>query len=72
VAAEARTHKEGFRLLLRELCSAGGYDDDLAEQLLLLAEGAIVTAAITGDAAAAHQARTAAGRLVVGVRGAGA
>jgi AcrR family transcriptional regulator len=64
VAEEARTHKEGFRLLLRELSAAAGHDDDLAEQLLILAEGAIVTAAITGNPAAAHQARTAAGKLV--------
>lgn len=64
VAEEARTHKEGFRKLLRELSAAAGHDDDLAEQLLLLAEGAIVTAAITGDPAAAHQARAAAEKLV--------
>jgi AcrR family transcriptional regulator len=64
VAEEVRTHKEGFRRLLRDLSAAAGYDDDLAEQLLILAEGAIVTAAITGDPAAAHQARAAAGKLL--------
>lgn len=64
VAEEARTHKEGFRRILRDLSAAAGHDDDLAEQLLLLAEGAIVTAAITGDPAAARQARTAAAKLV--------
>ena len=64
VAEEARTHKAGFRRILRDLSAAAGRDDNLAEQLLLLAEGAIVTAAITGDPAAAHQARTAAATLV--------
>ena len=64
VADETRTHKEGFRRILRELTAAAGHDDDLAEQLLLLAEGAIVTAAITGDAATAHKARTAAEKLI--------
>ncbi|GAB1509663.1 TetR/AcrR family transcriptional regulator [Actinophytocola sp. KF-1] len=64
VAEEARTHKEGFRRILRELTAAAGHDDDLAEQLLLLAEGAIVTAAITGNADAARQARAAAGKLL--------
>ena len=64
VADEARAHKEGFRRILRELSAAAGYDDDLAEQLLLLAEGAIVTAAITGKPDAAHQARAAAAKLL--------
>ena len=64
VAEEARTHKEGFRRILRELSAAAGHDDELAEQLLLLAEGAIVTAAITGSADPARQARTAAGKLI--------
>jgi AcrR family transcriptional regulator len=63
VADQARTHKEGFRVLLRDLSRAAGHDDDLAEQLLLLAEGAIVTAAITGNPDAAHQARAAAAKL---------
>jgi len=64
VAEEARTHKEGFRQILRDLSAGAGHDDDLEEQLLLLAEGAIVTAAITGNPAAAHQARNAAAKLV--------
>ncbi|MFC4858655.1 TetR/AcrR family transcriptional regulator [Actinophytocola glycyrrhizae] len=64
VAEEVRTHEEGFRRLLRELSAAAGHDDDLAEQLLILAEGTIVTAAITGDAGTAHRARAAAARLV--------
>jgi AcrR family transcriptional regulator len=64
VAEEARTHKEGFRRILRDLSAAAGHDDDLAEQLLLLAEGAIVTAAITGNADTARQARTAAAKLL--------
>jgi AcrR family transcriptional regulator len=64
VAEETRAHKDGFRLLLRDLAAAAGRDDELAEQLLLLADGAIVTAAITGDPAAAHRARAAADTLI--------
>ncbi|MFI7679964.1 hypothetical protein [Actinophytocola sp. NPDC049390] len=64
VAEEARTHKEGFRRILRELSAAAGHGDDVAEQSLLLAEGAIVTAAITGNADTAHQARAAAAKLL--------
>jgi AcrR family transcriptional regulator len=64
VAEEARRHKEAFRTYLRELAAKAGRPDDLADHLLLLAEGAIVTASITGDASAALKARAAAARLV--------
>jgi AcrR family transcriptional regulator len=64
VADEARTHKAAFREILRRLAAEAGQPPDLAEHLLLLAEGAIVTAAISGDPAAADRARAAAARLV--------
>jgi AcrR family transcriptional regulator len=64
VAEEARRHKAAFRAYLRELVAKAGRDEDLADHLLLLAEGAIVTASVTGDAAAARKARAAAARLV--------
>lgn len=64
VAEEARTHKRAFRAFLHKLVAEAGLDHDLGDHLLLLAEGAIVTSAITGDATAAHKARAAAQRLV--------
>ena len=64
VAEQARSHKDAFRAILRRLVADAGREPDLAEHLLLLAEGAIVTAAISGDLGAAHKARAAAERLV--------
>ncbi|KFG71183.1 TetR/AcrR family transcriptional regulator [Streptomyces mutabilis] len=60
VAEQARHHKQAFRDYLADLVAASGLPADLADQLLLLAEGAITTAAITGTAAPAVHARTAA------------
>ena len=56
VATIARRHKESFRGLLRDLAG----DDELGDQLTLLAEGAITMAAIGGTVEPAHQARRAA------------
>jgi AcrR family transcriptional regulator len=56
VADVARRHKEAFRQLIRELVG----DDELGDQLTLLAEGAITMAAIGGTVEPAHQARRAA------------
>jgi AcrR family transcriptional regulator len=64
VAAEVRAHKAGFRQFLHTLVADAGRPPALAEQLLLLAEGAIVTSAIHGEPGAADTARTAARRLV--------
>jgi AcrR family transcriptional regulator len=64
VAEEARRHKEEVRRYLRELTSAAGHPPALADQVLLLAEGAITIAAITGSAAPARQARAAAATLL--------
>src|SRR6266496_671902 len=65
VAEEARTLKEGFRAFLRGLCVDAGLPAETGDHLLLLAEGAIVTSALTGDLDAALTARAAAARLVV-------
>jgi AcrR family transcriptional regulator len=64
VANEARAHKAAFRAYLLELAAAAGGPDSLGDQLLLLAEGAITTAAISGKPEPARQARAAAERLM--------
>src|SRR5262245_53809363 len=64
VAVEARTHKEGFRAFLRGLCVDAGHPAETGDHLLLLAEGAIVTSALTGDLDAALKARAAAAKLL--------
>jgi hypothetical protein len=64
VAEEARKHKEGFRQFLRGLAADAGQAADVGDHLLLLAEGAIVMSALTGDLNAARKARAAAAKLV--------
>jgi AcrR family transcriptional regulator len=66
VLAEVRDHKRAFRLYLDGLVGAAGLPATLADHLLLLAEGAMVTAAITGSAAPAVQAADAARVLLRG------
>ncbi|GGJ59014.1 TetR/AcrR family transcriptional regulator [Streptomyces brasiliensis] len=65
VAEQARHHKEAFHGYLTALVTASGRPAELADQLALLAEGAIVTAAISGAPEPAWQARSAA-RLLMG------
>ncbi|MEU2510619.1 TetR/AcrR family transcriptional regulator [Streptomyces syringium] len=60
VAAVARAHKDAFRRYLTGLVTAAGAPAAVADQLALLAEGAIVTAAISGDAEPALRAKEAA------------
>jgi len=60
----ARDHKAGFRRDLRVLVRAAGRPASLADHLLLLAEGAITTAAISGSPLPARQAKTAARLLL--------
>ncbi len=57
--AIARDHKRGLRAQLADVAQGCGVADPtaLAERLMLLVEGAIVTAHIEGNAAAAAQAR---------------
>lgn len=64
VVAAARAHKAAFRDYLRGLAADAGLPADLAEQLTLLAEGAMVTAGIFGTAAPAAEARAAAHALI--------
>ncbi|MGW6195182.1 TetR/AcrR family transcriptional regulator [Kribbella sp. NPDC055110] len=62
VAEMALRHKEGFRQALTQLAREAGSDDPdrLADHLILLSEGAITRAAISGSADPALSAREAA------------
>jgi AcrR family transcriptional regulator len=68
VAGQAREHKLAFRADLAELVAAAGLPDALTDQFLLLAEGAMVSAAILGDPGAAATARAAAETLLSAAR----
>lgn len=60
VVAQVRAHKRAFRAYLADLVTDAGLPDVLAGQLFLLAEGAMVTAGITGTTEPAAEARAAA------------
>jgi AcrR family transcriptional regulator len=60
VANEARRHKEAFKRYLDTLVADAYKEAALADYLLLLAEGAMTTAAITGSPEPARQAKAAA------------
>jgi AcrR family transcriptional regulator len=62
--AQVRAHKDRFAAQLARWVSDAGRPPELAGQLLLLAEGAMVTAGIHGDPGAARTARRAAGALL--------
>lgn len=62
VLAEVRSHKKAFHD--RITAWVGAATDAPAEPVRLLAEGAIVTASVTGDPRTARAARTAAGTLI--------
>ncbi|MGW4026986.1 TetR/AcrR family transcriptional regulator [Streptomyces sp. NPDC005009] len=64
VADQARHHKQAFRDYVAGLVTASGRPVELADQLVLLAEGAITAAAITGTAQPATQAHKAARLLM--------
>ena len=66
VAAQVRAHKEAFRAYLATLVTGAGLSDALTGPLFLLAEGAMVTAGITGSTRPAAEARDAA-RMLLGV-----
>jgi hypothetical protein len=55
-----RAHKGAFRAYLAGLVADAGLPEALAGQLFLLAEGAMVTAGITGTTEPAAEAREAA------------
>ncbi|WP_300019270.1 TetR/AcrR family transcriptional regulator [Pseudonocardia sp.] len=64
VAEQVRHHKREFHRYLQELVAAAVRPDRLADDMLLLAEGAMVTAGIFGDTAPAARARSAVERLM--------
>lgn len=64
VTAQVHTHKRAFKEYLRGLVSDAGLPSSLADQLYLLAEGAMVTAGITRTTEPAEQAAEAARVLV--------
>lgn len=56
----ARRHKRAVRDYLADLAAECSYPADLADQLMILANGAMVTAAVNEEPQAARQARAAA------------
>ncbi|MET8028232.1 TetR/AcrR family transcriptional regulator [Streptomyces avermitilis] len=68
VAAQVRAHKQAFRDYLAGLVSDAGLPALLADQLYLLAEGAMVTAGISGTTDPAEQAKQAARLLLEACR----
>lgn len=60
VAGAVREHKESFQRYARDVAREARLPDDVALQVVLLAEGAQTTAAITQDVDVARQARRAA------------
>jgi Transcriptional regulator len=68
VARLARAHKAAFRDYLAGLVIAADLPVDVADELMLLAEGAIVTAGIFASPAPAHRARNAARTLIRAAR----
>ena len=64
VARAAREHKQSFQTYVDGLVADLGAPETLARQLVLLAEGAQTTSAITGDPTAARHAREAAEVLI--------
>jgi len=68
VAAQARRHKQAFRAYLHNLVTAAGLPESVTDSLYLLAEGAIVTAAIFTTAEPAIRARSAAEQLLAAAR----
>jgi AcrR family transcriptional regulator len=64
MARQARAHKQAYADYVAGLVADAGMPPGLGPQLVLLAEGAMVTAGILGTDAPAVQARTAAEALV--------
>lgn len=62
VRSEVRSHKRAFHARITAWADAAGAP--VAEPVFLLAEGAVVTAGISGDPAPAHHARAAAATLL--------
>jgi AcrR family transcriptional regulator len=60
IVAAVRAHKDAFRDYLAELLAAAGHSRSATAPIFLLAEGAMVTAAITGTPSPARHAKAAA------------
>ncbi|MCP2331363.1 MULTISPECIES: hypothetical protein [Actinoalloteichus] len=60
--AEIRSHKQAFHDQIAEWVRTAG--SSVVEPVVLLAEGAIVTAGVSGDPAAARHARRAVARML--------
>ncbi|WP_406335284.1 TetR/AcrR family transcriptional regulator [Streptomyces sp. NBC_00203] len=71
VTAQVTAHKEAFKDYLRGLVADAGLPSPLADQLYLLAEGAMVTAGITRSTEPAGQAADAARVLMSRARASG-
>ncbi|MGW8063825.1 TetR/AcrR family transcriptional regulator [Streptomyces ziwulingensis] len=70
VADRVRAHKEAFRTFLDRLVADAGLPAAMGGQLFLLAEGAMVSAGVTGGTGPAREAREAA-RVLLDAAGAG-
>jgi AcrR family transcriptional regulator len=68
VVDQVKAHKRAFRDYVGGLARDAGLSDDVAGQVFLLAEGAMVTAGITQDPEPARQARRAVETLLGGAR----
>jgi AcrR family transcriptional regulator len=64
VASVTRDHKRAFRRYLARLVADSCHPKELTAGIFLLAEGAVVTAGITGTPRAATEARAATSRLL--------
>ncbi|MFJ2774862.1 TetR/AcrR family transcriptional regulator [Streptomyces sp. NPDC087300] len=64
VADTVRAHKAAFGAYLADLVAAAGAPEETVGPLVLLAEGAMTTAAISGSPEPARQARLGAARLL--------
>ncbi|WP_369214728.1 TetR/AcrR family transcriptional regulator [Streptomyces flavofungini] len=64
VADAVRAHKRAFHAYVAALVASAGHPESLAGPLVLLAEGAMTTAAISGSPEAARAARAGAARLL--------
>jgi AcrR family transcriptional regulator len=67
---QARRHKSAFKRYLRDLVRAAGLPDSVVEPIYLLAEGAMVTAGITGRPDSATHAKEAASVVIAAARAA--
>ncbi|ANP56779.1 AcrR family transcriptional regulator [Streptomyces griseochromogenes] len=68
VTEAARHHKERFRHFVVDLVRRAGAPSEVADHVVLLAEGAMTTAAISGDPQSAARGRAAAAVLLQSAR----